>query len=153
MSYSKILEIERKFLVKNDEWRAEVVDIIPITQRYLSTDNCNVRIRWTGNKGYITLKIPHPDPHTVYEFEYELGLEDIVNISQYAKTHTLIKDRHVLDSGWTVDVFDEPYSDLIIAEIEMVEHTQELILPEWVGEEVTNDPNYSNVNLASYIMK
>lgn len=153
MNYNKILEIERKFLVKNDDWRIEVVDIIPITQRYITTDNCSVRIRWTGNKGYITLKLPHPDPFTVYEFEHELPLEDVVNITQYAKGGTLVKDRHVLGSGWTIDVFDEPYPDLIIAEIEMTHQNQELVLPDWVGEEVTNDPSYSNVNLASYIKK
>ena len=153
MKDNKILEIERKFLVKDDSWRNDVIDIIPITQQYLSIGDCNVRVRWDGNKGYITLKLPHPDPSTVYEFEHEIPLQDVTNIARYAKTCTLAKDRHILKSDWTVDVFYEPYLGLVMAEIEMADHKQEIILPSWIGEEVTNDPEYSNVNLASYIKK
>jgi len=49
---------------------------------------------------------------------------------------------------WVVDEFFSENEGLVVAEIELESEDQEIILPNWVGDEVTGDPRYLNANLA-----
>jgi len=142
------LEIERKFLVKNDEWRDDVIDIMQITQFYVDAGDCTVRVRNINNEeAYLTVKLPHDDPATAYEFEKEIPMEALRNIAAKISKFHVSKARHILRDGWVVDCFDFPRKGVVLAEIELNDSSQELILPEWVGEEVTDNPDYYNVNM------
>ena len=68
------IEIERRFLVLNDDWKSHVIQSEDFSQAYLNSnaDEWVTRVRVIDNKkGYITLK------HSLnglknYEFEYPI---------------------------------------------------------------------------------
>jgi CYTH domain-containing protein len=48
---------------------------------------------------------------------------------------------------WELDVFHGAFEGLVVAELELDTEDQHIELPDWVGKEVTLDPNYLNSNL------
>jgi CYTH domain-containing protein len=148
------VEIERKFLVIRsklpiDFYRGEFE---VITQGYLSTKPA-VRVRLienpiNGRRAKLTIK--GPGLLTRQEFEYNIPYQDGVDMMKLCKfTITKTRFKHLSEDGhlWEVDVFWE-FGKLVLAELELKSEDEEFIKPEWVGDEVTNDPSYSNVNLA-----
>lgn len=145
-------EIERKFLVKSDEWRS-VADKKLYRQGYLYINLGGVvRVRTVSNKGYITIKSQRNNL-TRDEFEYEIPFED----ADYMLSHLCLKPliekyrTKINYNGiiWEVDDFIGENEGLVIAEIELEFENQKIDLPNWLGAEVTNDPRYFNSNLVN----
>jgi CYTH domain-containing protein len=145
------IEIERKFLVVSDDWRAGA-DPVRIRQGYLSADGeRTVRVRVKGDAGFITVKgKPHGPARA--EFEYAIPLADANAMLDRLCLRPLIeKVRHIVwHAGlrWEVDEFLNENAPLVVAEIELWDAAQAVPLPAWAGEEVTGDPRYTNSNLA-----
>lgn len=151
------LEIERKFLVKGDEWRALGTGTI-YRQGYIATVNkeTTVRVRITGEQGYLTIK-GKTQGATRAEFEYPISMEDALVMLETMCARPLIeKTRYKIKQGdliWEVDEFIGDNQGLIIAEVELQEENQAVDLPEWIGQEVTGDLRYYNVNLVHHPFK
>jgi adenylate cyclase len=145
------LEIERKFLVKGS-FQHMAVKNVRIRQAYLSVDpERTVRLRIAGEKAMLTIKSDPPaGSFTRMEWEFELSVgdaEEIMNICIPGKIH---KTRYYVPCGkftYEVDVFHDKNEGLIIAEIELSAESEVFEKPEWLGEEVTDNPAYYNVNL------
>ena len=145
-------EIERKFLVKSDAWRASADEGRLIRQGYLSSNaKATVRVRsFDDREAVITLKgkirgIVRP------EYEYPIPIEDARELLAMAQPQVLEKRRfHVPHGGlvWEVDVFEGRHQGLVIAEIELDSDRQEVELPDWLGEEVSHDERYYNATLS-----
>ena len=146
-------EIERKFLVVDDAWRARTTGTA-FRQGYLSTvKERTVRVRAAGERGYLTIK-----GITVgavrSEFEYEIPRADADQMLDELCERPLIeKTRHEVEVDgltWEIDVFAGVNDGLVVAEVELEDEAQEIDLPEWVGVEVTDDPRYFNANLIAH---
>jgi adenylate cyclase len=55
--------------------------------------------------------------------------------------------RTAAGATWHVDIYCGLLQGVILAEVELKDATQELIIPDWVGKEVTGDPSYRKVNM------
>ena len=145
-------EIERKFLVKNDDWRSQG-DGKRYRQGYLSTvKERTVRVRTAGDKGFITVKGISVGASRS-EYEYEIPAADANEMLDRLCERPLIeKVRYrVPHAGlvWEIDEFEGDNRGLIVAEVELKDEHQTVPLPGWVGEEVTGDPRYFNANLVA----
>lgn len=143
-------EIERKFLVADTPWR----DTAPATrlwQGYLSTTpERTVRIRIQGDEAMITVK-GKTHGATRAEFEYSIPVGDAAAMLRgLCEQPTIEKTRYKVEHAgytWDVDVFDGVNAGLMLAEVELTSEDEDVPLPPWVGEEVTEDPAYYNSNL------
>ena len=145
-------EIERKFLVKGDSWRSQGHGR-RYRQGYLSTvKERTVRVRTAGDRGFITVKGINVGP-TRAEYEYEIPLADANEMLDHLCERPLIeKTRYRILSGdvvWEVDEFDGVNRGLITAEVELKSEDQTVSLPDWIGQEVSDDPRYYNANLVA----
>lgn len=150
------VEIERKFLVKDDSWRENAHPIAsPIRQGMLS-HNPMVRVRTRGSFGFITVKGPKSeDGISCDEWEYEIPYSHVLQMFGLCDDFTE-KTRYEVPFGeelWEIDVFEGTNQGLIIAEVELSRADLDIELPPWVGEEVTTDPRYLNSNLARHPFK
>ena len=146
-------EIERKYLVKSDAWRDRVQSTEQYQQGYLSTDEeRSVRVRVGKRKAFFTIK-GKATGHTRAEFEYPLPLEDANQLLEHLCVKPLItKTRHTVQANnltWEIDEFSGENSPLILAELETKSDKAPKQKPAWVGEEVTQDPRYLNMNLVA----
>jgi adenylate cyclase len=146
-------EIERKFLVKNDNWQGLGPGVL-YRQGYLSIKKEHtVRVRVANQKGFLTVKGPS-ESATRLEYEYEIPLVEALEILDDLCLKPLIdKIRYEIRVGsliWYVDQFAGENEGLIVAEVELKDQDQNLHLPEWIGEEVTGDPRYYNSNLIRF---
>jgi CYTH domain-containing protein len=142
-------EIERKFLVRGDAWRALAKGIM-YRQGYLnSAQERTVRIRTADARASLTIKGITVGA-TRNEYEYEIPFDDGKEMLDTLAEKPLIeKKRYKIRSGnltWEVDEFLGENVGLILAEGELAK-TKSLKKPSWVGDEVTEDPRYFNVNL------
>ena len=144
-------EIERKFLISNDGWKAGVQRSSFFAQGYLSYDTeRTVRVRETDTHGFLTVK-----GLTVGlsrdEFEYEIPKDEAAELLKMCE-HSLIQKRRyfVAHEGhiWEVDIFEGANEGLEVAEIELSREDEEFVRPEWLGEEVSGDRRYSNSSLS-----
>lgn len=147
------VEIERKFLVKDERWRKMGTGIF-YRQGYLSTDlERTVRIRTDGTKGFITIKGIMKNGRRD-EFEYEISVEDANWMLDALCIQPLIeKTRYriiIRDLIWEVDEFWGENEGLIIAEVELRDYHQLLTVPDWIGDEITEDLSYYNSNLVKH---
>ncbi len=145
-------EIERKFLVKNDNWRGQVQGK-RYRQGYLSTvKERTVRVRTAGDKGYITMKGITVGASRS-EYEYEIPLSDANEMLDRLCEHPLVeKTRYRIPQGnvaWEIDEFEGDNAGLITAEVELKDEHQSVKFPDWLGAEVTGDPKYFNANLVA----
>ncbi|MBU3917696.1 CYTH domain-containing protein [bacterium] len=143
-------EIERKFLLKNDSWRENAVGT-GFRQGYLPTrDECVVRVRIAGYNAYLTIKGRNVGISRL-EFEYAIPVSEADSMLDKLCVKPIIeKTRYnVSHEGllWEIDVFTGENEGLILAEIELNTEEQQIQLPEWIGEEVSEDPKYYNSNL------
>jgi len=146
------LEIERRFLIKNDNWKEFITKKIFIEQGYLSNSLVDwiIRIRITGKDCSIALK-KHIESFTNFEFEYSIPQKDgetiIANLS-----NTIKKERFFLEvenKSWIIDCFKENNYPLEIAEIELPNEEEDLSLPSFISKEITGLKHYSNFSLAN----
>ena len=146
------LEIERRFLIKNDNWKEFINKKIYIEQGYLSKslDGWIIRVRLIGKKSKIALK-KHIKGFTNFEFEYSIPRSDAETIMSNL-SNTIKKDRYFLEiekKSWIIDCFKENNYPLIIAEIELSHEEENLILPAFISKEITGLTQYSNFSLAN----
>lgn len=144
-------EIERKFLLKNEQWRGLAEGTL-YRQGYISTDeNRAVRVRVIGEKGFLTIKGRQETLLVRLEYEYEIPLEDANELLDKLCDRPIIeKYRYKIPFGgmvWELDEFLGENAGLFVAEVELSHESQTVELPDWVGDEVTEDPRYLNVNL------
>jgi len=146
------LEIERRFLIKNDNWKEFVTKKIFIEQGYLSKnlDDWIIRIRSYDNYYKIALK-KHIESFTNFEFEYSIPIKDGETIMSNLP-NTIKKERFFLEvekKSWIIDCFKENNYPLEIAEIELANEREDLSLPSFISKEITGLTNYSNFSLAN----
>ena len=146
------IEIERRFLVKSDEWKSKVILTQDIRQAYLnsSVDEWSTRIRIINNNtAYITLK-SSLNGLVNNEFEYSIPIKDAIELIKLSK-YKIIKTRYQLkinNKTWVVDLFDGSNFSLKIAEIELKSESEEIQVPSWCGKEITGLKLLSNASLA-----
>ena len=145
------VEIERKFLVRDDSWRpADRSE--RLCQGYISTGPpASVRVRIAGDSAILNIK-RQTGTITRDEFEYPIPVVDAVAILGGLCTgHPVEKTRHyVAFAGltWEVDIFEGLNVGLVVAEVELEREEQDCPLPPWVGDEVSRDSRYLNSQLA-----
>lgn len=144
-------EIERKFLVKDTSFIEQAELSYEIAQGYISRrPEGTVRIRVKGDRGYITVK--GINSRSVRdEWEYEIPADDARSmIENVCEGNVIIKTRYIVrykNHTWEVDVFHGMHKDLIVAEVELQSADETVMLPPFVGEEVTGDERYYNSSL------
>lgn len=151
------IECERKFLVTADDWRPAARPVA-IRQGYLADERgVAVRVRIAGDAAFLTVKGARLTGGAAgmsrLEFEYAIPLADGRALLGLCRPPLIEKVRHILDHEgheWVVDVFEGDNAGLIVAEVELHRPDEPLVLPAWVGEEVTSDPRYLNVSLAKH---
>lgn len=145
-------EIERKFLVVSDGWKALAESSSLLRQGYLSSNaKATVRVRtWDDQVARLTLK-GAAQGMVRAEYEYEIPMADALEMLVMAEPHVLEKRRHLVRFGgllWEIDVFEGRHAGLVIAEVELEHVDQPVALPDWVGAEVTDDDRYYNASLS-----
>jgi adenylate cyclase len=146
------LEIERKFLLASDDWRARVSSRVLMRQGYLSSGSrCSIRARIAGDRAWLNLKAKRSGM-TRLEYEYSIPVEQADEILNELREGPLVeKFRHELPIGqhiWEIDEFLGDNAGLIVAEIELSCESESFERPAWLGREVTEDQRYYNFNLA-----
>ena len=144
------LEIERRFLIKNDKWKEFITKKIFIEQGYLSKslDGWIIRIRFNGKDFKIAIK-KHLESFTNFEFEYSIPRKDGETIMSNL-SNTIKKERFFVEfekKSWIIDCFKENNYPLKIAEIELSKEEEDLKLPSFISEEITGLVDYSNFSL------
>jgi len=146
------IEIERRFLVKNEDWRSKAIYSEDFSQAYLNsnTDEWTVRIRIINkNQAYLTLK-SFLNGFTNYEFEYQVPIQDALELFNLSNTK-ITKTRYQLkidEKDWVVDSFKGLNSSLTIAEIELDSESEKIQIPAWCKQEITGIKSLSNASLA-----
>jgi CYTH domain-containing protein len=148
------MEIERKFLIKNQkEFVHNTLTLYPCdlyVQGYIfNSQNKTVRIRLIeGKECFITIK--SGGIISRHEFEYSIPEEDGKQMIDLFCDKVIKKLRTKIPKGkhnWEIDVFLGDNEGLVVAEIELNSIDEEFEKPEWIGEEVTEDSRYLNSNL------
>ena len=142
-------EIERKFLVKSDEWKS-LAGSTHYRQGYLNSQKERVvRVPIINDKGFLTIKGVAVGA-TRLEFEYDIPLNDAIELLELCEQPIIEKTRAKVDFAglvWEIDEFFGVNKGLTVAEVELESEDQEFEKPAWIGEEVTGDPRYFNSNL------
>ena len=152
-------EIERKFLLKNNNWKMEVSSSCYFNQGYLNQtedrDNVksSVRVRIEGDKANINIKSMTLSISR-QEYEYSIPLDDATKMLDELCLKPLIeKNRHLVyrdGNKWEIDVFEGDNKGLVIAEIELDYEQAEFVKPDWLGAEVSEQQKYYNVCLVKH---
>ena len=148
------IEIERKFLLRDERWRAQVQRSEVMRQGYLAgSEQCSIRIRLTDQEAHLNIKSATLGI-TRSEFEYVVPSADAeFMLGALCGTRTLEKTRHyVRHEGhqWEVDEFHGANAGLVVAEIELISTDEVFARPAWLGEEVSDDPRYYNSRLVEH---
>lgn len=145
-------EIERKFLINLNKAPLPSRGV-RISQGYLPLSENNkttVRVRVKG--GEATLAVKGENVGAIRpEFEYFIPVKDAETMLDTLCQKPLIeKTRYEIPAGnhiWEIDIFHGDNQGLVVAEIELADETDSFEKPDWLSEEVTEDPRYYNSNL------
>ncbi len=148
-----MVEIERKFLVRNQEYREEAATSFEMVQAFLSTDpDRTVRVRKIGEQGWITIKgRTGAGGTTREEWEYAIPGEEATGLLEICLPGAIHKTRFTVPFGSHVFEVDEFHGDnqgLILAEVELQAADESFQKPSWLGKEVTGSPEYYNSQLS-----
>lgn len=148
-----MIEIERKYLVLNNDFIAQATTQNRIVQGYISSNpERTVRVRIKGEKGFLTIKgIGSQDKTSRFEWESQIDINDAKQLLQLCEKGIIDKIRYEIPSGKhivEVDVFEGENKGLIIAEIELENENEEILKPAWLGVEVTQDERFFNAYLS-----
>ena len=148
------LEIERKFLLANEDWRPAATHSETLWQGYLTTnERCSVRVRVAGDLGYLNIKSTTLGV-VRHEFEYAVPVAEARELlTLFCDGRSLGKTRYHVPVGahlWEIDVFEGENAGLIVAEVELSAEDEEFERPSWLGEEVSADPRYYNTSLIAH---
>lgn len=143
-------EIERKYLVTGTAWRT--AEPLRICQGYLNRDkHRTVRVRIAGAQGCLTVKGLTTGASRA-EFEYPIPLADAEALLALCDGPCVDKLRHRVEHAgrlWEVDEFLGRNAGLVVAEVELADEHETVVLPPWAGREVTEDRRYFNSSLAA----
>ncbi|WP_040485713.1 CYTH domain-containing protein [Lutibaculum baratangense] len=144
------IEIERKFLVSSEGWRGMVTESRTLRDGLIGRfGEGKVRVRVCGEEATLTVKGPR-DGLRRAEYEYRIPVSDAEELLSLSIVPVLEKTRHVVrysGTTWQVDVYAGLLGGLVLAEVELEREDQEIELPDWVGREVTGEPEYRKANL------
>ncbi|MCB1876165.1 MAG: CYTH domain-containing protein [Chromatiales bacterium] len=151
------VEIERKFLVVSDDWRARADEGRFLSQGYLTDGQpVSVRVRIQGDVANLNIKSATLGISRL-EYEYPIPMEDAREMLQkLAGGKAVEKMRYHVPVGrhvWEVDVFSGDNAGLVVAEVELSDADEDFERPSWAGEEVSHDPRYYNVRLIDHPYK
>lgn len=152
------IEIERKFTVVGDAWRAAAEKSVRMAQGYLNDigavqqgrQKASVRVRIAGDEAFLNLKSRELG-HTRQEFDYPIPVADAEALLALCTGGLIDKTRHYVryaDFVWEVDEFAGENAGLVVAEIELPSAETAFERPAWAGREVTDEPRYYNLALA-----
>lgn len=144
-------EIERKFLLVNDQWREQATGEIQYVQGYFTTSpSCSIRLRISGSEAHLNIKSATLGIARS-EYDYPIPISDAQDMLDNLCEKPLIeKTRYHVHHGnhlWEIDVFSGDNAGLIVAEIELQSPDEPFDRPPWIGREVSDDPRYYNVCL------
>jgi CYTH domain-containing protein len=147
------LEIERKFLVKNEDFKKEFYQKTTIKQGYLNSDkNRTVRIRITDDAAFLTIKGKSNKTGTTrFEWEKEIDKQQGEQLLLLCEPSIIDKTRFYVKNEHHIFEIDEFYGDnlgLIVAEIELSSENEAFKKPSWLGLEVTGNDKYYNSKLS-----
>ena len=148
------VEIERKFLVKNNDFLKEVVESKKIIQAYISKSSiANVRVRLINETGYITIKGKSDEKcMSRFEWEHVISKDEALTLIEFSKEHIVEKTRYIVPEKtgfvFEVDIFEKDNKGLIVAEIELKTEDSYFVKPDWLGREVTTEKKYYNSKLS-----
>jgi adenylate cyclase len=144
------VEIERKFRVRDGRWRRLATTCVPMRQGYLGGDRCSIRVRREGDLAKLNIKSRELGIERL-EFEYALPPDEAEALLAHFAGDLVAKLRHFVphhDLVIEVDEFEGANAGLIVAEVELPTRDHPFVAPDWLGDEVTNDPRYYNLALA-----
>ena len=146
-------EIERRFLIKNNQWKKFITHKTFIEQGYLThnLEDWIIRIRFNGKNFKLALK-KHIKNFTNYEYEYSIPKNEGEKIME-TLTNTIKKERFFLEvdqRNWIIDCFKDKNFPLQIAEIELTEEKEEVILPTFLSREITGLQFFTNLSLTKH---
>ncbi len=149
-------EIERKYLTADESWRVEVVRSLRIAQGYLCSRRVTARVRICDDKGVLTFKSKsHDGGLSRFEWEREVPLGVVERL--LARCEGVVdKVRHIVEyEGHTfeVDEFKGDNEGLIVAEVELSSADEAVVLPPWIGDEVTSERCFYNSFLIKHPFK
>jgi adenylate cyclase len=144
-------EIELKFLVLDDSWRAAVSEEIHMRQGFLCDGfERSMRVRTENDKAFLNIKRSTDGIHRL-EYEYEISFDEAQEMLDRVALQPLIeKVRYLIPAGeheWEIDCFSGENEGLIVAEIELPSVDADFEKPSWLGMEVSDDFRYYNVSL------
>lgn len=153
------MEIERKFLTNNESWKHISRTIIDIVQGYVvKSENYTVRIRLTPNSAYVTFKGKTVGcSRSEHEFKipflkynkFGLSVLRLLCGKEWVnKTRHIVVDEH--KQRWEVDEFHGINEGLVVAELEIPAENTAIVIPDWIGLEVTYDNRYYNSYLSNH---
>ena len=153
------IEIERKFLLQNDLWRAAVHEVVPMAQGYLNdlamvdsgAVNTSVRVRIEGDTARLNIKSRELGS-TRQEFDYQIPMADAHALLALCVGGIIDKRRHLVEHAghlWEIDEFLGDNAGLVVAEIELASADEAFARPAWLGAEATHAQRYYNLALAS----
>ena len=147
------IEIERKFLVKGEEWKKQSEGQL-YQQGYLSTHpDRTVRVRTVEDRAYLTIKGRTVGASRT-EYEYSIPYADAQSMLDHLCQSPIIRKvrYRIFYEGlvWEVDEFQGENQGLVVAEVELADEQQTVAFPDWIDQEVTSDERYYNANLLNY---
>jgi CYTH domain-containing protein len=148
------VEIERKFLVADETWRVSAGPGRRFCQGHIArSEGASVRVRRADQHAFVTIK---GERHGIArpEFEYEIPVDEAEEMLRTLCVKPLLeKTRYCVNHGgltWEIDEFQGDAEGLFVAEVELERVDQPVLLPAWVGAEVSTDPRYRSANIAAY---
>jgi len=148
-----MVEIERKFLVRTEEFKTQASKEFKIIQGFLNTDpERTVRIRIRGDQAFLTIKgKSSKNGLTRFEWEKEITVVEAEELMKLCEPEIIGKTRYLVKNDehtFEIDEFFGENQGLIVAEIELNSENDTFEKPEWLGEEVTGEPRYYNSQLS-----
>jgi CYTH domain-containing protein len=148
-------------LVKSDAFIAQAMTSYEIMQGYLCKDpEKTIRVRIRDTRAFLTIKSSLlRDGIAKFEWEKEIDLADAKELMKICLPGAISKTRYIIkakgegskDKGdslkWEVDVFHGRLEGRVLAEIELSDEDEAFERPDWLGEEVTGQPQYYNANM------
>ncbi|PJK00923.1 CYTH domain protein [Lysobacteraceae bacterium NML91-0213] len=152
------VEIERKFLLRNERWRVAVERTVVMAQGYLNdaaaldtgAQRASVRVRLQDDVAFLNIKSREVGLRR-QEFEYPLPVDEARALLELCVGGRIAKRRHLVRHGrhlWEIDEFEGDNAGLVVAEIELGDEQEAFERPDWLGDEVTHLQRYYNLALA-----
>ncbi|HVY64987.1 MAG TPA: CYTH domain-containing protein [Gammaproteobacteria bacterium] len=146
-------EIERKFLLQSDAWRALAQHRQVMSQGYLAGgERVSVRVRVAGDEAHLNIKSGGLVASRL-EYEYAIPVAEALELLKLCPGPLIEKTRHYVDFDgfeWEIDEFHGANEGLVVAELELDREDQVFPRPAWLGKEVTHLRRYYNVSLVDH---